>query len=267
MQSIIRWAGSKRQILRKLRPYWIGEPSRYIEPFAGSACLFFALKPARGLLGDLNKELIQAYKALKFDASLVLECWRRLSPDRDSYYRIRAIDPHELSAAEAAARFLYLNRYCFNGLYRTNLKGLFNVPYGPPTKPLVNFEQNVLAAAKILSQTDLLAADFEETLSRVEPGDFVYLDPPYTVSSRRVFREYLPQAFTSQDLDRLGAWLSRLNDMGVTFLFSYADCSEARALLKPWSFKRVYARRNIAGFVGARRGAYELLASNRVLEG
>src|SRR5262245_30218265 len=130
MKSPIRWAGSKTQLLPSLRKFWGSEYQRYIEPFAGSASLFFDIKPANALLGDLNWELISALQALKRDAELVLQCLLRLPRGRRSYYRIRKQDPAILSPAERSARFFYLNRFCFNGLYRTNLKGQFNVPYG-----------------------------------------------------------------------------------------------------------------------------------------
>jgi len=263
MKSIIRWAGSKRQVLAKLRPYWPDASTRYIEPFAGSACSFFALQPKSAILGDLNKELIQTYMALRRDASLVLECFKRFPRSKEEYYKVRALSPSTLSSAEVAARFLYLNRYCFNGLYRTNLEGGFNVPYGPPKKDLLNFEQDVVAAAAILKSATLLTADFEETLRYVRKGDFVYLDPPYMVQRRRVFREYLPRPFCASDLARLSGCLERLDAVGATFLISYADSPEARELLKPWGYRRMCVRRNIAGFVNARRRAVELVGSNK----
>jgi DNA adenine methylase len=262
MNPILRWAGSKRELVPKLRPYWLGGHSRYIEPFAGSACFFFALEPKSAVLGDLNSELIQTYRALKCDADLVLECFRRLPIGEAPYYSIRSIDPKSLTEPEVAARFLYLNRYCFNGLYRTNLAGSFNVPYGPPRRPLVNFERTVLGASSLLRNAQLVNADFETTLREVASGDFVYLDPPYAVEGRRIFAEYHPQSFTAPDLVRLGTCLRRIDEAGALFLVSYADSPEARRLFKPWSFRRVRTRRNIAGFAGARRTAFELVAFN-----
>lgn len=218
------------------------------------------------MLGDLNAELILTYSALKADVESVLSHFHDLPKGSDGYYAVRAIDPTTLADSQLAARFLYLNRYCFNGLYRTNLRGEFNVPYGPPRKPLVLFEERLRAASKALETARLFAGDFEETLKIVQPGDFVYLDPPYMTRRRRVFREYLPKSFGPDDLERLARALSRIDLLGATFLVSYADSPEARRLLKPWFFRRVWTHRHIAGFADARRGAYELLASNRTLE-
>lgn len=267
MIPILRWAGSKRDLIHKLMPYWPGDHSRYLEPFAGSACFFFAVQPRQAVLGDLNTELIHTYQALKRDADLVIECFRRLPLGKTAYYNVRRLDPRSLTPPELAARFLYLNRYCFNGLFRTNMSGRFNVPYGPPKRALVSFEETVLCASKLLKDVVLLDADFEETLTHARAGDFVYLDPPYVVENRRIFRQYLPHSFKPSDLVRLGACLRRLDDIGAAFLLSYADSREARSLLRPWQYKRVRTRRNIAGFAGARRVAFELLASNLFREG
>ena len=262
MQPIIRWAGSKRQLLHKLRRLWPIGAKRYIEPFCGSACLFFDLEPSSAILGDRNSELISTYHALKLDASLVCECLRRLRKGETAYYKIRSVTPDTLSEAEIAARFLYLNRYCFNGIYRTNRGGEFNVPYGPQRRDTgFNFAM-IGAAAQVLKRASLVNDDFEETLKLVEHGDFVYLDPPYAVARRRVFAEYHPETFTIRDLERLRRCLEELERKEVMFVVSYADCKEARDLFAAWSPQRVRIRRHIAGFAAHRRHAYELLVTN-----
>ncbi|MFY9826156.1 MAG: Dam family site-specific DNA-(adenine-N6)-methyltransferase [Thermoanaerobaculia bacterium] len=266
MRSIVRWAGSKRQILKKLRPHWSDAYRRYIEPFAGSACLFFDLQPRRAILADLNSELIRTYQALTNDVDQVIRHFSLMSSDSNTYYKVRAVNPDALSLPELAARFLYLNRNCFNGLYRTNMAGGFNVPYGPPKSAVLNFEQDVRSAAEMLRTAELEVADFEDTVSKARSGDFVYLDPPYMIQKRRVFREYLPRSFSASDLGRLGKCLQRIDENGAAFLISYADSPEARALLRPWRYQRVRVRRHISGFVDTRRVGFELLAYNRLLE-
>ncbi len=261
MEPIIRWAGSKRQLLHKLRPFW-PTSSRYIEPFCGSACLFFDLEPPAAVLGDLNGELITTYRAVRRNASLVVECLQRLALGKQEYYRIRSIPPESLSEPEIAARFLYLNRNCFNGIFRTNLKGSFNVPYAPPkSKTGVDYER-LLVAAEVLQKAILLNADFETTLLRVTTGDFVYLDPPYAMAKRRVFAQYQPDSFSTSDLERLVACLRRIDEQGAHFVVSYADCSESRAILRAWQPRRVKVKRHVAGFIGKRRSAYEVIATN-----
>ena len=173
MRSFIRWAGSKRQLVKVLGQYWPGDPAQYVEPFAGSASLFFELEPSQAVLGDLNWELISALRAVRCDVQGVLECLGRLPTGKTAYYRIREIDPRTLSEAEVAARFLYLNRYSFNGLYRTNLKGKFNVPYGPPKSKARMDQATLIRASRLLQNTALVHGDFEGTVAHARSGDLV----------------------------------------------------------------------------------------------
>ncbi len=262
LKSFIRWAGSKRQTLTKLRPLCSKPYSRYIEPFAGSASLFFDLQPNRAVLGDINPELITTMRELQRDAPLVLECLRRLPRGKSNYYKIRGTPISAYSPSEQAARFIYLNRYCFNGLYRTNRRGEFNVPYGPPKSNAEIDESMIFAAARLLRHATLINADFADTLEHAERGDLVYLDPPYVVARRRIFAEYGANSFQQSDLLRLGKILSRLDSSGVKFVITYADSAEARKLFSKWQTTRIWTKRNISGFVASRRGAYEILATN-----
>jgi DNA adenine methylase len=262
LKALLRWAGSKRQLLPKLSSYWHRDFGRYIEPFAGSAALFFHLEPSSAILGDLNSELTRTYSTLEADTDAVLDRLRSLRPTRDEYYRIRHLNPEKLSHPQAAARFIYLNRYCFNGLYRTNLHGEFNVPFGKPNGNMRIDENHIRSAADLLRRALLVHGDFEATLSYAQPGDFIYLDPPYAVTDRRVFREYTRVPFSQKDLERLAKVIDRVDAIGASFVITYADCTEARNLLRRWGSKRVGVRRNIAGFSGSRRIAYELLATN-----
>jgi DNA adenine methylase len=260
MKPPFRWAGSKKQLVRRLASYWNG--GRYIEPFAGSACLFFEIEPRRGILGDLNWELFCTLHTLQTKARRVLDVLSTLPRGKRAYYSIRKWEPKRMRSHEVAARFLYLNRYCFNGLYRTNMSGRFNVPYCPPERSVIFDEKSILQAARLLRHAEILHGDFENTLSKARHGDFVYLDPPYAVSARRVFSEYMPGSFGAHDLSRLGSSLSALDKKGVSFVITYADSLEARKLLRAWSPIRIQTRRNIAGFTGNRRISYELLATN-----
>jgi DNA adenine methylase len=237
-----------------------------VEPFAGSACLFFHLQPPEAILADLNEDLIRTYRTVRDNAPAVIESYGRLRRTKATYLRIRALDPVLLASAEAAARFLFLNRSCFNGLYRTNSRGEFNVPYAAPSPTVSTVARQVTEAAALLRSATLVSGDFQTTLAAVRRNDFVYLDPPYAVSSRRVFREYHQNAFAHGDLVRLAAALETLDRKGATFLVSYADCALARKLLSVWRLRRIRARRHIAGFAGHRRHAIELLATNLPLE-
>ena len=264
MASFLRWAGSKRLLLPQLRGMAESLPhERYVEPFAGSAALFFALEPPSALLSDINGELIDAYKAVQRDVELVLECLHRIPKGRTAYYEVREQDVSDAPLAVRAARFLYLNRYCFNGLYRTNMAGRFNVPYGPPKSPVRDFDDRLRAGAVALRMATVLRLDFESVLSRLGPGDFVYLDPPYAVDERRIFREYLPGSFSSLDLPRLKEALVAIDEVGATFVLSYAMSEEGRSLIGDWHHEVVRTRRNVAGFAGHRRSAVEVIISNR----
>ena len=265
MKTPIRWAGSKKALLPILRNYWAASHGRYIEPFCGSACFFFDVEPNRALLGDINSDLIIAYRELRRDPSRVIECLLRLQVSENNYYRIRHLSRSELSEAESAARFLFLNRLCFNGIYRTNLAGDFNVPYAHPKRPVKFNRGEIYKTGMLLRRASLFNADFDEVLQEARKDDFVYLDPPYAVARRRVFSEYHPDSFSEQDILRLKSSLVDLDRRGVAFVVSYADSKEGRHLVSDWPSKRIRTRRNVAGFVGHRRAAYELMASNKDL--
>lgn len=263
MRSPIRWAGSKRALLPTLVRYWNENPTgKYIEPFCGSACLYFEIEPRKAILGDINRDLISAYKNLSKSPSKVIDCIRRYPITERTYYKLRQQAPESLPPVEQTARFLFLNRLCFNGIYRTNTNGQFNVPYGRP-KSKVRFDfDTLLEAATVLKRASLDNRDFADVIGQAKRGDFVYLDPPYAVAKRRVFSQYHPDSFTERDLHRLRECLRWLDKKGARFVVSYADSREGRELLKDWEFHRVRARRNVAGFADKRRHVYELLAAN-----
>lgn len=257
---LIRWAGSKRQLLPSLREFWSDSYERYVEPFAGSATLFFAIAPKSALLADLNCDLIQMYSTLQVQPRRVYLRATAFARSEEEYYRIRALDPTALDPVERAARFLYLNRFCFNGLYRTNRNGAFNVPYSPAKSGRFPDWSKFAASATLLSSAVLYSGDFEAVLQgKIKPGDFVYMDPPYVVSQRRVFRQYGPKAFTSDDLPRIKRMLDEIADCGGSFVLSYAECPEAVSHFSRWPSMKVSAIRNISGFSKHRRKAEELL--------
>jgi DNA adenine methylase len=205
---------------------------------------------------------MQVYASIRTDPDAFHVALSRLPTGEEHYYRIRSQDPAQLSQFKRSVRFVYLNRYCFNGIFRTNMDGLFNVPFGGAQKENIPSVVAFRKCAQLLQHAHLRAGDFGHVLRDCREGDFVYLDPPYAVESRRVFRQYNPRSFSRDDLKRLGQHLIRLQDRGVNFAVSYADCSEARQILRRWNMRRVRVRRNVAGFVGSRRIAFELLATN-----
>lgn len=261
-KPFLRWAGSKRKQVSRLASLWSPKHERYVEPFAGSACLFFELAPRSAVLGDNNRELIETYRVVRDEPERLYRRLRSIGRDSATYLRWRQLKPRSLDPETQALRFIYLNRNCFNGIYRTNLNGEFNVPMGTRLGEYLGKEE-LLNCSKLLQKTALIAGDFTKTLERVRAGDFVYLDPPFAVTSRRIFREYGQKPFDTSDIPRLTESLTAIVRQGADFLVSYADCAEARALAQRWFSVRLSIKRHIAGFAGDRRRAYEWLISNR----
>jgi DNA adenine methylase len=260
-KPFLRWAGSKRKQLSRLAKFWTPGHLRYVEPFAGSACLFFELAPREAVLGDNNSSLIETYRLVRDLPDRLYDRLRRIRRDEKTYYRWRQKRTDDLDLETRVVRFIYLNRNCFNGIYRVNEKGEFNVPIGRP--PYAYFTRSDLVlCSSLLRKARLIAGDFTCTLKCVRAGDFVYLDPPFALESRRVFRQYGPKSFGTGDVPRLADSLTRVVGLGADFLVSYADCKESRALAAAWNSIRLPVRRNVAGFSGSRRFAYEWLISN-----
>jgi DNA adenine methylase len=265
VKTFLRWAGSKKRLLSKIRPYWGDGFTRYIEPFMGSASLFFAIEPSKAVLSDINTALVETFCAVRDHPRAIYNRLMRLPLGEEAYYRIHKVEPSRLLPIDRAARFIYLNRFCFNGLYRTNLKGDFNVPYAASKTGQLPTQDDLYKSAKALSCAYISARDFEETIHDVQPGDFIYLDPPFAVKNRRIFRQYGPDSFGTEDLARLSSALSDIDRCGATFLVSYAICREAMEAFKGWHIRRAQTQRSVAGFSRHRRKAIELLVSNREL--
>lgn len=265
-QPFLRWAGSKKQLIPVLSRFWNKDYKRYVEPFAGSACLFFNLCPKEALLSDINQELINTYEQVATDVNSVLKELKKLKKDKTNYSRIRSINPELLNPNERAARFIYLNRYCFNGLYRTNSRGEFNVPYCGDERGVMPPDEVFLQASSLLKNVKLYANGYEETLKKVKPGDFVYIDPPFSVRAKTVFNEYDASKFSSEDIKHLRTWMLELDKCGVSFLVSYAESEEADLLKEGFVWETVSVRRSIAGFTASRKRVNEIIISNRNMD-
>ncbi|HVA63902.1 MAG TPA: Dam family site-specific DNA-(adenine-N6)-methyltransferase [Terriglobales bacterium] len=263
-EPFLRWAGSKRKLIPALRQYCPPKFGRYFEPFAGSACLYFSLAPKRAVLGDFNKHLIGVYRAVRRDPAAVHRRLARYPKTQEFYYRLRSSPPLGIGNAEAAARFIYLNRYCFNGVYRTNRDGYFNVPRGTRTGSLPT-KVALASCSSVLRRAKLVSGDFEATIADADKGDFVYLDPPYSTHEARERGEYGYGGFSSTDVERLARALATLDAKGAIFLMSYASTAEIKKTLRRWHQRPVAVRRHVAGFAKHRHQVTELLVSNRQL--
>jgi DNA adenine methylase len=262
MIPFLRWAGSKRQLLPILTEIIGFDFERYVEPFAGSACVFFRLLPNRALLGDINSELMHTYSQVKYRVDSVIRELSARRKSRKCYLELRSLAPESLPADTRAARFIYLNRCCFNGLYRTNRQGQFNVPYGGKRSGKIPNAEMLRSASHALMNAELIAADFTKSLQRVRSGDFVYMDPPFSITSHRMFNEYDATVFVAKHLRQLRAQMERLADLKIRFLVSYADSDEAEILRRGFKYQKVGVRRHIAGFGSSRCSANEILISN-----
>jgi DNA adenine methylase len=209
---LLRWAGSKRATAGSLANYWRPQFRKYIEPFCGSAALFFKISPDKAVLGDVNGELISFYQTV---ASQPLEVYRKFlgfPRRRDFYYRLRQQYQDVADRTTKSAIFYYLNKNCFNGLYRTNKRGAFNVPFSDSRVGRYPSEQEFLQSCELLSRARFRCGDFVDVVaSTVRENDFVYLDPPYASSGRKPFREYHPYSFSVDDIERLGKLLVQLD--------------------------------------------------------
>lgn len=255
----LKWAGGKRWLTSSQNDIFPSDFNTYIEPFLGSAAIYFHLAPKKALLSDLNQELIETYTAIKHDWKLVKRYLTKHhnSHSKDYYYKVRAAKP-TLSNSKAA-RMIYLNRTCWNGLYRVNLQGRFNVPIGTKTNALLDtddFEQT----SKLLKGAKLSCCDFEETINKAESGDFVFVDPPYTVKHNyNGFIKYNQTLFAWQDQERLKLAVDRAVHRGAKVLVLNAAHDSIRELYSEYSQQKL-TRKNVLSGKSEYRGKYEELA-------
>ncbi|WP_309736163.1 Dam family site-specific DNA-(adenine-N6)-methyltransferase [Microbacterium sp. SORGH_AS_0428] len=231
-RPFVRWAGSKQRLLSQLTPHFPTRYRTYFEPFFGAGSLFFLLRPNHAVINDSCVPLIEMYKTVRDYSS---EVYAALAPmdvlDKELYYEVRRTSP--TGAVQRAARFLYLNRAAWNGLYRVNAKGEFNVPYGKPRSGNHLDPNNLRAASQLLAGSNVLMqhGDFEQALGSAGEGDFVFLDPPYASSKRREsFVDYNEKLFTWDDQVRLAARAEELRRAGAHVVVTNAFNTDIRDL-------------------------------------
>ncbi|HBB56970.1 TPA: modification methylase [Patescibacteria group bacterium] len=197
-KPFVKWVGGKRQLLAQFRLMNLYPPEKfdikkgkYFEPFVGGGAVFFDLLPETAYLSDLNNELVITYNVIKNDVENLIKSLKKHKLDKDYFLKIRVQNPEKLSDLNTASRFIYLNRTCFNGMYRVNSRGGFNVPFGKYTNPLICDENNLRKASKALKNVEIKKQDYKEVLKKAKKGDFVYFDPPYyPVSKTASFTSY-----------------------------------------------------------------------------
>lgn len=252
LAPLFRWPGGKRWLVPTLRTLIPKKFGRYFEPFFGAGALYFALQPRTAFISDINLDLMMCYRALRDDHEAVAEGLRAMPRDRESYYRIR--DDQPKSAAEAAARFIYLTTLAFNGIYRVNRAGRFNVPYGARDYGSLGSVAQLRTYGEALKGATVLSGDFEAALDGASAGDVVYLDPPYTVAhSNNGFIKYNDRLFSWDDQKRLAAVVAELDGRGCCVIMSNAH-HESIARLYPSLTHLVVSRHSVMAADASYRG-------------
>jgi DNA adenine methylase len=269
-RPFLKAVGGKTALLPEILPRLPAKIGTYFEPFLGGGAVFFALAAEkrfeRAVLGDLNRERMETYSAIWLDVDAVIRELKKHVYDEKRYYAVRAQSPVSLSVEGAAARHIYLNRTCFNGLFRVNKKGVFNVPFGKYTNPTICDEENLRAVSAVLRKTSatITALDFEKTVFAAKRGDAVYFDPPYAPASETAnFTSYTAGGFGPADQERLRDVARKLIDRGVHVLLSNSDTPFVRELYKGFKLEEVQAPRRVNSKGSKRGNVGELLISGR----
>lgn len=261
MVPFLKWPGGKRWFIAGYATLLPTGFDRYVEPFLGGGSVYFHLEPARAILSDTNEELIGTYAAIRDHWPRVESTLRRYHRrhSAEHYYRLRDSNPRGL--VRRAARMIYLNRTCFNGIYRVNREGRFNVPKGTKSS-VVLATDDFGAAARLLAAADLMTSDFEAVVDGTGGGDFVFADPPYTVRhNNNGFVKYNEKLFSWEDQKRLAEALGRARDRGAMILATNADHVDVRRLYRGlgFSLRSVERFSSIASTAGSRKEFKELV--------
>jgi DNA adenine methylase len=256
----LRWAGGKRRQLAYLEPLVPTEYNRYFEPMVGAAALFLRLQPSQAILGDSNAELIGFYEVLRDNTEELIARLRRFKASEKGYYEVRAMEP--ICPIDRAARFAFLNRLAWNGVYRVNKEGKFNVPFGKRIPSEMWDYPNLRAMARALKTASLFRGDFEECTAAAESGDFVFIDPPYPrgANDGMGFNRYTTRFFSYEDHERLARSASDLVSRGVLVMIAESAHPDISTLYSE-RFNRltIEGKALIAGKAEARRTVRELL--------
>jgi DNA adenine methylase len=262
MTPFLKWVGGKRQLLPKLLEHAPSTFNRYFEPFVGGGALFFALSDRPGTflatLSDTNSRLIRAYRGVRDDVDGVIERLERYEHTEQAFYEARATPPDGPDSA-VAAWLIYMNKTCYNGLYRVNKKGQFNVPFGRYTNPNICDEKILRECSQQLQDVVLDEGDFERSVYPACEGDFVYFDPPYIPVSVTSFTSYTKDAFTMADHQRLAACAKKLKRRGVKVFLSNSSAPVVRALYEGFDIIEVNARRSVNSKAAGRGSVKEVI--------
>ena len=271
LSPMLKWVGGKRQLLPEIVPMINEKSTLYVEPFIGGGAVLFNMQPKKAIINDYNQELINVYKTVRDNLEELLDELRvhEEKNSSDYYYEIRALDRadefEKMSNIEKAARIIYLNKTCYNGLYRVNSSGQFNSPYGRYKKPNIVNEPVLRAISKYFNsnEIEILNGDYKEVLKNLSQEAFVYLDPPYMpISSSSSFTGYTEGGFGYNSQVELKKECDKLNKQGIRFVQSNSDCEQIRELYKDYKIKTVKAKRSINSVAKKRGEINEVLIYN-----
>jgi len=263
---VLKWAGGKTHLLSQILERLPVRMETYFEPFVGGGAVFFALarqkRFRRAVIADQNEDLVEVYAAIRDDVEAVIRALQLYRYDEEVYYQARAARPQE--PARRAARLIFLNKTGYNGLYRVNSKGEFNVPFGRHKNPKICDESNLRSAAQALRRVTIRVADFEAVCADAHPGDAVYLDPPYLpVSTTSSFAAYDRHPFGFAEHQRLARVFGELADRRVDAVLSNSLTRDTRRLFRPWRLEKVVVPRFINSRADSRGPVGEILVVNR----
>lgn len=230
-KPFVKWVGGKRQLLKQFRDRNFYPPEkfdstkgRYFEPFVGGGAVFFDLLPEKAFLSDLNFELVTTYNVIKDDVENLIKLLKKHDHNKEYFLKVRAKKVEKLSPLQVASRFIYLNRACFNGMYRVNSKGGFNVPFGDNKNPLICDEVNLRKISGALKNVEIKHQDYKQVLKKAKKGDFIYFDPPYhPVSKTAAFTAYTANGFSEKDQIELRDAFLELSNRGCFVMLSNSD--------------------------------------------
>jgi DNA adenine methylase len=263
----LKWAGGKGRLLRQFDSYYPTEMRRYFEPFIGGGAVFFSLASRHddlcATISDANPDLINCYTVVRDHVDELIAALKKHLNDRHYYYSMRSKDVARLSKVERAARLIYLNKTCFNGLYRVNRSGQFNVPFGKYKNPKIADEVNLRRVSQVLQRVTVQCGPFESILEQTRSGDFVYLDPSYQpLSATSSFTSYTAHAFAMRDQERLASFVKELDKRGCFVMLSNSDNHLIEDLYSSFNIHRVTANRAINCKATGRGRITELLITN-----
>ena len=264
---IVKWVGGKRQLMFELLKNRPKSYNRYFEPFIGGGALFFELQPENAYISDMNEELINLYSVVRDNVYELISDLNKHEISKEYFLEIRNLDRTDeyknLSNVQRASRFIYLNRTCFNGLYRVNSQGQFNVPFGNYKNPRIVDENNLLNCSELLKNTEIKCADFSEIMTKVKKGDFVYFDPPYVpLNETSSFTSYTKDGFDMNMQFKLREVCDELDSMGVMFMLSNSDTKFVNELYSNYEIKKVFASRAVNANAEGRGKITEVLVRN-----